>query len=354
VSTFECRLDQDAWRSCAAPPGTYVIQVDDGPHQLRVRASDPSGNKQQARIVVASWTQRSKPQIVFRTAPGAVSGPDAHFEFSAVPADSTLECRLDDDEDFAPCDGTVDAPGLDDGAHVLAVRAKRRNAKDLVTVVSRGWTVDSDRDDDGFAVPDDCDDGNPLINPQAEDLPGDGIDQDCDGADGIADLLSDADGDVDPVPPDGGDCDDHDPNRSSLADEVPENGVDEDCDGVDALRPPIGLRFQAMWSAGRTGSRLLRLTATRVPAGTAITVTCRGHGCPSAVKHIDVPRRRRTLPLLPYLGGRVRLPAGAILTVRAARGGRSPEGRVWRVRRDRKPLASAFCEHRGRREPGRC
>src|SRR4051794_18873597 len=71
VSTFECRLDQDAWRSCAAPPGTYVIQVDDGPHQLRVRASDPSGNKQQARIVVASWTQRSKPQIVFRTAPGA-------------------------------------------------------------------------------------------------------------------------------------------------------------------------------------------------------------------------------------------------------------------------------------------
>ena len=41
-----------------------------------------------------------------------------------------------------------------------------------------------DEDGDGFSREDgDCDDNNPDIYPGAEDIPGDGIDQDCSGSD---------------------------------------------------------------------------------------------------------------------------------------------------------------------------
>jgi hypothetical protein len=39
----------------------------------------------------------------------------------------------------------------------------------------------ADCDGDGYAVPADCDDTNPRINPEAFDFPNDGVDDDCDG-----------------------------------------------------------------------------------------------------------------------------------------------------------------------------
>ena len=39
----------------------------------------------------------------------------------------------------------------------------------------------SDGDFDGFEVPDDCDDTDPLIHPDADEVCGDGIDNNCDG-----------------------------------------------------------------------------------------------------------------------------------------------------------------------------
>jgi hypothetical protein len=43
-------------------------------------------------------------------------------------------------------------------------------------------SVTDDRDGDGFAIGADCDDGNPLINPGAIEVPGDGVDNNCNGA----------------------------------------------------------------------------------------------------------------------------------------------------------------------------
>ena len=53
-------------------------------------------------------------------------------------------------------------------------------------VMSMYGVPEIDNDGDGFFEYEDCDDTNPEINPNAEDQEGDGIDQNCDGVDGIA------------------------------------------------------------------------------------------------------------------------------------------------------------------------
>jgi hypothetical protein len=40
-----------------------------------------------------------------------------------------------------------------------------------------------DLDGDGYFTPEDCDDGNAAIHPEATETPGDGVDSNCDGED---------------------------------------------------------------------------------------------------------------------------------------------------------------------------
>ncbi len=90
-----------------------------------------------------------------------------------------------------------------------------------------------DVDEDGYlgtAVGgDDCLDTDPQSYPGASEQAYDGIDQDCDGSD-----LTDVDGDgSDAAEAGGGDCDDSDAGAHPDAAEVPYDGVDQDCDGSD-------------------------------------------------------------------------------------------------------------------------
>ncbi|TNE90739.1 MAG: hypothetical protein EP330_07370 [Deltaproteobacteria bacterium] len=82
-----------------------------------------------------------------------------------------------------------------------------------------------DRDGDGWPAEQDCNDLSASIYPGAEDIPGDDIDQDCDGFD------ADADGDGWSAP---SDCDDSDPSVHPGATDIPNNGRDEDCSGEPA------------------------------------------------------------------------------------------------------------------------
>ncbi len=79
---------------------------------------------------------------------------------------------------------------------------------------------------DGYVdINGDCDDSNSLINPDAYEIPNNGVDEDCNGEDEIVD--QDGDGFNSNF-----DCDDTNPEINPDAIEIPNNDIDEDCDGI--------------------------------------------------------------------------------------------------------------------------
>ncbi|MED5371738.1 MAG: putative metal-binding motif-containing protein [Myxococcota bacterium] len=84
-------------------------------------------------------------------------------------------------------------------------------------------TLDDDLDSDGFLLADDCDDQDSKVNPGRTEVVYNGKDDDCDPSTIDDDLDGDGYG-IDE------DCADHDPARNPAAEEICD-GVDNDCDG---------------------------------------------------------------------------------------------------------------------------
>ncbi|MCP4122596.1 MAG: hypothetical protein GY751_12655, partial [Bacteroidetes bacterium] len=99
------------------------------------------------------------------------------------------------------------------------------------------WTAsiagssDVDEDGDGYTADQDCNDADATVNPGAEEICGDEIDQDC--IDG--DLACSGDSDGDGITEEDGDCDDTDATVYPGAEEICGDGIDQDCDESDLI-----------------------------------------------------------------------------------------------------------------------
>ncbi len=132
-------------------------------------------------------------------------------------ADGVATCAGDcDDTDASIHEGALEVPydGVDQDC----------DGADLVDV-----------DGDGFraveAGGNDCDDTHAEVNPAHAEIPKNGLDDDCRDGDDI-DGDDDGHGDDDWG---GDDCDDTDPSIHPGADDIPFDGIDQDCSGSDSL-----------------------------------------------------------------------------------------------------------------------
>ncbi|MFZ5481916.1 MAG: MopE-related protein [Myxococcota bacterium] len=134
------------------------------------------------------------------------------------------------DEDRDGWDSDVDCDDNDYRVYPNAPEACDALDNDCDGFVDEDYDADADGHLDAAlcedVAGDDCDDADGATYPGAQEVPYDGVDQDCDGAD-----LLDADGDGYTYTLD---CDDENADVSPADAEVPKNGLDDDCvDGDD-------------------------------------------------------------------------------------------------------------------------
>ena len=145
--------------------------------------------------------------------------------------------------------------------------------------------VRPDVDGDGARKPGDCDDASPAIRPGAAEVPENGVDEDCDGADAV---VLDRDGDGVPRPLD---CDDTRADVRPGSRERFGNRIDENCDGRAEPFPTLGAKLAWRVDAFPTYTVVTRLRLTGLRRGEHVA---RSAATPAAARSSAAGTRPRS------------------------------------------------------------
>ncbi len=133
VTHFECRLDDGEWASCDGGTVAYA-NLDPGQHVFSVRSVDDAGSVDPTPDTYVWTIDVAPPDTSIPVHPDALTqSPRATFGFASNESPVTFECALDPavaagqtqpaERDWDTCDATEVFAGLQDGPHVIWVRA---------------------------------------------------------------------------------------------------------------------------------------------------------------------------------------------------------------------------------------
>jgi hypothetical protein len=175
-------------------------------------------------------------------------------------------------------------------------------------------------------------------------VPGNGVDEDCDGSDAVLDR--DGDGAAAGI-----DCDDANPARRPGARDIPANGVDEDCSGKDAKRAVVRATFASGWSVFTRWTLVTKLQVKDAPAGAKLRVTCKGKGCPFARRSVKLKQGAANLSKR-FKDKRLR--PGTVIELRVTSAGTIGKVQRITIRKRKDPKRVALCLAPGASKPKKC
>jgi len=220
----------------------------------------------------------------------------SHVEFSAGGKTFTVRSPEADGRTFKL---SVPAEQVPAGTHTLIARAVDRVGNFSTATAAITLTL-ADRDGDGVLEDTDCNDRAPLVKPGAIEIPG--------------------------------------------------NGLDEDCNGADTL-PTVGASFQNQWLASTRTTKVTTLKVRGVPLGARVELRCAGRGCPFSVRRFTA--KGGALDLRKQYFRRAKLRVGATLEIRVLVPGFNGKVARFTMRKRRAPLTAYLCLSPGATKPTR-